>query len=73
MDIQVDLTYKEDLYLITKPLNGGADMYNQIYKVNIMRDIPFYIPNNLFLRSNLYTRLHHKKMCLQYYESFYYS
>ncbi len=38
-----------------------------------MRDIPFYIPINLFLRSNLYTRLHHKYQCLQYYESYYYS
>ncbi len=73
VDIHVDLTCKDDLYLTTQPLEPGAGIYNQIYKLNLMRDIPFYIPNNLFLKYNLYTRLHHKNMCLQYYESFYYS
>lgn len=73
VDIHIDITCKDDIYLITKPLESGHGIYYQIYKVNIIKDVPFYIPKNLFLRNNLYTRLHHKKMCLQYYESFYYS
>ncbi len=79
IDILVDLTIKDDLYLITKPLNlkdqdknTKINKSSQIYKVNIIRDIPFYIPINILFMDNLYTRLHHKKKSIQYYQNFYY-
>lgn len=64
VDIIIDITCKDDIYLIAKPLESKLGIFNQIYKVNIIKDVPFYIPRNLFLRNNVYTRLHHKKMCL---------